>query len=158
MTVVLTEVKSGRQGESRSPCQQSSHPFPIAGQIWPPLVFVSPVAAQRSKSLRRDKQRIPVLEIAGGGLLTSKAHKTARESIAAHWSCKQIETRVKSLVNVCLILAAYPCEAIGVVAGGGRGCGGHRWPAWPAWLLNPHIERSYAAATCYHVPFLHPEG
>lgn len=83
-------------------------------------------AAHRSKILRRDKQRFPVLEIAGGGLLTSKAHKTAHESIAAYWSCKQIEPRVKSLVNVCLILAVhYPCEATGRVAGGGRGRGGH---------------------------------
>lgn len=132
-------------------------------------------AAHRSKILRRDKQRFPVLEIAGGGLLTSKAHKTAHESVAANWSCKQIEPRVKSLVNVCLILAVhYPCEATGVVAGG-RGRGGHgglhglhgpRTHAGRGTMLQPHatmccfssgrlIEGNNKTRSCLKLPVKH---
>jgi hypothetical protein len=42
-----------------------------------------------------------------GVSLTSKARETAQESIAAYWSCKQIEPRVKSLVDSSLILATH---------------------------------------------------
>lgn len=91
-----SDKSEGGERERAEPhSEKSSHSFPLAGESWLPLLVVSADAAHRSKILRRDIQRVPVLEIAGGGLLTSRAHKTAHESIAAHWSRKQIEPRVK---------------------------------------------------------------